>query len=308
MKKNKNKGFSLIELLAAIVIIAILATVSIATVTRYIDKTRKQKVVQNKKNVAMAAELYLQANRDLMPKMIGEITYIPIKDLRNTNYIKEDVTNDKGEDCMKESFVRVFKLAEGDYNYTTYLYCGDEKAPDQVEPPKPYLVDYNDNDRMVKVLFSKSDDVKKANFSFKLRGAQNDENVGIYSYSYTILARTNENSNYTEVYNSGTIEVNKSPVVEFKSRAISSYVDLPGVTSIQVKISALNEQGGYLSYETDYMAAGGNTQYEDTLPPVCPDLDDASGRQGEPTDMNSWINKNSIDTAGFPKDTYSLFK
>ena len=301
MKKLKSKGFSMIELLAAIVVVGLLAVISISAVTRYINKTRQQKVVQNKKNVAMAAELYLQANRDLMPKMVGEIKYIPVMDLRNTNYIKEDVTNDKGEDCMEESFVRVFKLAEGDYNYTTYLYCGDEKAPDQIEPPKPYLVDYNDNGRSVKVLFSKEQDVKKANFSFKLRGSQNDETIGIYSYSYSILARTDTNENYTEVYNSGTLEANKHSVVEFKSRPISSYVDLPGVTSVLVKITALNEQGGFLSYETDYMAAAGAAQYEDNVKPLCPALDDESGRQGEPSNMNSWLNKNDIGSAKYPR-------
>ena len=303
-KKNKkisNKGFSLIELLAVIIIVGILAVVSISAVTKYINQTRRQKVVQNKKNVAIAAELYLQANRDLMPKMVGEVVYIPIKDLRNTNYIKEDVTNDKGEDCMKESFVRVFKLAEGDYNYTTYLYCGDEKAPAEVEPPKPYLVDFIDGEETVKVLFSDKDDVKKANFSFKLRGSQEDNTIGLYSYSYSIFVKTGTSQKFTEIYNSGTIEANKNPAIEFKSRPISSYVDLPGVTAVQIKVTALNEQGGFLSYETDLGNAGGNTEYEDTIPPVCPDYDDTSARIGEPRTLDEWIGKDAVGSSSYPR-------
>ena len=45
-----------------------------------------------------------------------------------TNYLKEDIKNDKGQSCMKESFVRVFKLGQTDYSYTAYVYCGDEKG------------------------------------------------------------------------------------------------------------------------------------------------------------------------------------
>ena len=320
-RKLSTKGFSLIELLGVMVILGILAVISISAVTRYIDQSRRQKVVQNKKNVAIAAELYLQANRDLMPKMIGEVVYVPLSDLRNTNYIKEDVTNEKGEDCMKESFVRVFKLAEGDYNYTTYLYCGDEKAPANVEPPTPYLDDLMDENehKSVKVLFSTKEDVKKANFSFKLKGGkdkQTGESIGLYSYSYSILVKISPNQKYyddngneipqdqtfTEIYNSGTIGANRNPAIEFKSRPISSYVDLAGVTAVQVKITALNEQGGFLSYVTEGIgAAGGQTQYDDTVKPICPAYDDVAGRIGEPREFDDWLGKEKIGTNEYPR-------
>lgn len=320
-KKLSTKGFSLIELLGVMVILSILAVISISAVTRYIDQSRKQKVVQNKKNVAIAAELYLQANRDLMPKMIGEVVYVPLSDLRNTNYIKEDVTNEKGEDCMRESFVRVFKLGEGDYNYTTYLFCGGEKAPENVEPAKPYLEDLKDENenKFVKVLFSTKDDVKKANFSFKLKGGKNtqtQENIGLYSYSYSILVKVSPNQvlydkdgnlitqqeGFTEIYNSGTIAANRNPAIEFKSRPISSYVDLPGVTAVQVKVTALNEEGGFLSYVTEGIGnAGGETEYDDTVKPICPALDDFAGRIGEPRSLNDWIGKDKIGTNEYPR-------
>ena len=91
MKLKNKKGFSLVELLAVIVIVGILATLAVAGVTRYVNGARREK----RKNVAMAAQLYLQANRDLLPQNIGEATRIPLSELRSTNYLKEDVTNDR---------------------------------------------------------------------------------------------------------------------------------------------------------------------------------------------------------------------
>src|SRR5574344_759165 len=42
MKRLNKKGFTLIELLAVIVILAILVTVSIPSVTKYMDNSRKE--------------------------------------------------------------------------------------------------------------------------------------------------------------------------------------------------------------------------------------------------------------------------
>ncbi len=303
-RTNSKKGFTLIELMAVIIIVGILSILSIGAITRFIAKSRQQKVVQNKKNIVMAAEMYLQSNRDLMPKMIGDHASVKMLDLRNANYLKEDVSNEKGEDCMKESFVYVFKLSDSDYSYTPHLYCGDEKAPAEYVPASPYLVDHsvtNDGEtKKVKVLFSGSNDVKKANFSFVLKGDQSGE-LGIYSYSYSILAKIGGESTFTEVYNSGTLEANLVPSVEFQSRPISSYLDLSGTTNIEVRVTALNEEGGFLSYETQGLAAFGGSSYVDTVNPLCPALDDYAGRIGEPRDFDDWINKSDIGTNRYPR-------
>ena len=141
MKMNR-KGFSLVEILAVIVIVGTLSFFAISSITRYINQSRKEKVAQDKKNVSMAAQLYLQSNRNLYPKLIGDETRINLADLKKKSYLKEDIVNDAGESCMEKSFVRVYKLNEGDFSYTTYLYCGDDDVPDQIDIPKPVIEDF----------------------------------------------------------------------------------------------------------------------------------------------------------------------
>lgn len=57
MKINKKRGFTLIELMAVIAIIAILATVLIPTITGYINRSRESVVINQCKNIHRIIEL-----------------------------------------------------------------------------------------------------------------------------------------------------------------------------------------------------------------------------------------------------------
>ena len=57
MTIDKKRGFTLIELMAVIAIIAILATVLIPTITGYINRSRKSVVINQCKNIHRIIEL-----------------------------------------------------------------------------------------------------------------------------------------------------------------------------------------------------------------------------------------------------------
>ena len=136
MKKN-NKGFSLVELLAVIVILGLLATIGIVATTSLVDKAKKDKMDSQKNTVTMSAQTYMQNNKNLGPKIIGETKVIRVSDLRKMNYLTEDIKNEKGESCMEKSYVRVYKLSNTEYTYTTFLYCGNEEIPAKQDVPTP---------------------------------------------------------------------------------------------------------------------------------------------------------------------------
>ena len=48
LKKNKKKGFTLVELIVVLVILAILAALLIPALTGYIDKAKKKDVIAEK--------------------------------------------------------------------------------------------------------------------------------------------------------------------------------------------------------------------------------------------------------------------
>jgi len=285
-RKVKNKlnkrGFSLVELLAVIVIVGALSVLAIAGVTRYVDSARREKVSQDKKNVSMAAQLYLQSNRELYPKLIGDDTRVSLSDLKTKNYLKESIKNDEGEDCMEKSFVRVYKLNEGEYSYTTYLYCGEDKVPaDVVEKPVVTNFKFTGGEKNSSGSFN---DVKDAKFSFTMKGSSKSDDVGIYSYSYSIYVKTtnDESEAYTQVFDSESIKGGFEPTITVTSKSLSNYMSLTGYSNIRVDVHVINEQGG----KTDFTNIEGN--YEDKQAPICGTI------EGQAENDDDWINKKSF--------------
>lgn len=57
--KNKKKGFTLVELIVVLAILAILAAMLVPALTGYIDKANSQKVIATTRQVVMAAQTEL---------------------------------------------------------------------------------------------------------------------------------------------------------------------------------------------------------------------------------------------------------
>ncbi len=281
-----KKGFTMVELLAVIVIVGILSVLVVVGTSRYISQAGNQKNKAERDNIAMAARLYLQANRELLPRAMGESTIVHVSDLRRTNYLKEDVKNKAGKDCTKLSFVRVYKLDEKDYSYNTYLYCEGDEVPDEPEIPVPQILDFKFNGYGAGSDFS---NVKNATFSFKLKGDV-DGNLGVYSYRYVIYAKHNDSGELAEVFNSGDLKAGNETELTVTSKTLSNYFDVTGYNSIRINVSAINEQGGKAEFNST-----GN--FKDTDAPFCGLV------SGQATSDDDWINK-TIFNAGAYKNNY----
>ena len=83
MKRKKNeKGFSLVELLAVVVILGLLSAVAIIGVNSIIKNTEKKYYDTQRNTLKMAAQSYTQDNRSSLPKTIGSSTEITLKTLQ----------------------------------------------------------------------------------------------------------------------------------------------------------------------------------------------------------------------------------
>jgi type IV pilus assembly protein PilA len=86
---NKRKGFTLVELLAVIVILAIILVIAIPNIIKVIDKAKLDIYKRNENLIINATRNYLASNLDKSPLNVGDISIINLSELKNNNMIGE---------------------------------------------------------------------------------------------------------------------------------------------------------------------------------------------------------------------------
>lgn len=138
---NKKRGFTMIELLGAIVILSILMLVAIPAVSSYIRTSKTKYYDVQKKQLVTATRSYVKDN-NVIPKEVGDFYDVPMSLLVENKYISiiKDAAKD---DCIgsrpnlsiesqEYTFVRI-KREDGRITYTAHLWCPNYKDADLTE-------------------------------------------------------------------------------------------------------------------------------------------------------------------------------
>lgn len=245
MKKNKGHKLSLIELFCIIVIVGLLITMCVFAILKMMDESRINSKLAKEELINTACKLYIDNNSALAPKAVGETTKISLKDLKDKGYLKEDITNSNNESCMKNSYVRVYKLNPKEYTYLPYLYCGKQIVPKIEELVNP----------TAKILFIDGKEANNNNLIFnnihesriyiEMEGGVDDfgRNIEIDTYEITISMKTKSNPTLKEYYSSGTVSANKRTSYTIDQK-IMGFVNASEATSINVVVKTTNVLGG----------------------------------------------------------------
>lgn len=249
MKNKKNeKGFSLVELLAVVVILGLLSAIAIVGVNGIIKSAEKKHYDTQRNTLKMAAQSYTQDNRNSLPKTIGGSTDITLKTLQDKKYVDE-IKNRQGEACdVNKSYVKVFKYSKDGYNYTSYLVCpGHDDTKENINNAGPVIsINYKDKNSTSTI---KGDTIEISSYNtptielvIEKNKNGNEKGKNILSYNYVIYRCTTNASNkevcQNELKNSGSIEAHQqSKVVE--SINIKEYLS----NKIKIVVSSVDEHG-----------------------------------------------------------------
>ena len=93
---NNNKGFTLVELLAVLVLLSAIMFVVIPSLSSSMERSKKKKLEANKKMLIAAAEMYVSDHRYVLQKY--DRCYIIFDDLVEGGYATEDlIYSDSGD-------------------------------------------------------------------------------------------------------------------------------------------------------------------------------------------------------------------
>lgn len=275
-RKNKTKGFSLVEILAAIVILGLLSTIAIVSVNYILRKAEQEYYKSQKDEIILAAKSYTQDNRNSLPKRVGMRTEIKLSTLQAKKYIGKVVDRHKNECDAEETIVQVFKYDKTHYSYSVTLVCPSYKATENAK---------TNNDSTINFEYSgvTSENINYKNVKTTITMKDEDK---IASYNYIVYR------NGTEVKNSGDIEGKLKKEIKI-TVPLEKYV--PG--DIEIKVVVTDQFGAQKTGASSKSIRNGNA-------PKCEVI----------KENNEWTNKPPVEISvkcisnsnkGCKKDVYT---
>ena len=121
----KDKGFTLVELLATMVILAILILVGTMTVSNIFENSKDNYYKSLENILSIAGNEYFNDNREDKP--IDDYNFVDMDTLVSHEYMEELKTFDGKETCKSETGVFIYNDSETT-GYEVCLVCGDYKS------------------------------------------------------------------------------------------------------------------------------------------------------------------------------------
>ena len=222
MKKLREKAFTLIEIIAAIIIIGIIALIAVPAVSRYINESKKTAYISYEHSMVDAAKNQVikcingEEKQCDIPELNGK-DLIYLNELIDRGYLElMSDPNSKGFCDSELSYVEISNTGN-DYEYTACLYCGDYQTE------KPLCATYTmglDGDKPVcgKVTGAGTPGTW-TNTNRTISVACSDETSGCKRAAFTkTFSTTTATSKITIVDASG--EVNECPVDVYVDKTI----------------------------------------------------------------------------------------
>ena len=236
-QRINNKGFSMVEVLAVVVILGVISSIGIVAVSKLVESSRNNYYLTQQKQMVLATQAYVNDNRNLLPKQIGSITSIRLQDLVNKKYLTDEIVDQNKTPCDSEkSHVDIYKASTTDYKYVGYLECdackkissdGSKKCYDKKDIKEPSITISIPN-----VSSNQSANINST-ISIEIQGASDDDNIKVSSYSYKIYV------DGVLKKSTGLLINNKDNKITINKERIFNYV--PG--KIKVVVTATNTEG-----------------------------------------------------------------
>lgn len=138
----RKKGFSMVEILVAVVILGIIGTIGVAGVTRIIKSSHERHNLAQAKLFVSGAQMYFTDKKDRLPTKTFTSKEVSLSTLQELNYVEKIVDYKKEAYDSEKSYAYVTKMGTGKYAYDGELITKDGQRT-------KYKPEKNDNGSVV---------------------------------------------------------------------------------------------------------------------------------------------------------------
>ena len=145
----KKKGFTLVELLAVIIILSLVLVIAVPSVNKYIKQSKEKAYDAQISTIIEAAQAYASTNPELLPNRENISVKVTLGQLKSSGLIKEEVKNPNDDKYFDDALTIKIKKNKENYIYevveNTITTRDGEKSPKITLNGSP-MVTYNLND------------------------------------------------------------------------------------------------------------------------------------------------------------------
>ena len=112
-----KKGFTLVELLAVIVILSIILVIAVPSVNRYIKQSKEKAYKVQISELLDAVESYANMNNEILPENDDEVIKITLGQLKIEGIVKNDTKNPYNDKYFDDALTFIIKKKGNRYTY-----------------------------------------------------------------------------------------------------------------------------------------------------------------------------------------------
>ncbi len=117
----KNKGFTLIEILGVVTILAVIMLIAVQPVTKIIKNSKEETYEKQLDAIVEAARLWGNEHREELPQNNDETLIITISQLQQSGYLDEDLVNPETQEPITDDQVSVQVVKRSSKHYGYYI-------------------------------------------------------------------------------------------------------------------------------------------------------------------------------------------
>lgn len=112
-----KKGFTLVELLGVIIILAVIASITVISITNSMKNTKQKLYEQQINNIIDGAKTWASGNVFDLPINDGEAIYLTLKELKQDGFVEKDITNPLTNKLFNDQLQVKITKVDNNYSY-----------------------------------------------------------------------------------------------------------------------------------------------------------------------------------------------